>query len=239
MAQPPASRTFFNPFPKYLQVRQALERRLAGYGIGEQTPTEQALCAEFGVSRQTVREALRGLEADGILERRRPTGTFLARHPAKPLEEKLTGMAEDFTALHLNTKARVLSADRVSEAGDAVFRIRRLRDFDDQPLALHEADLPPAIGAAFTRAELTKSPIALLLDGKGIRYMEERHQIEATVADTELAQLLKIAIGAPVLLVVRHLRLGGKQGRIVFRSWYRADRYRYTVELSRLSRRSP
>lgn len=68
-----AGRSFFNPFPKYLQVRQVLERRLtAEYELGQQIPTEQALRQEFGVSRETVREALSGLEVDGIVERRRP-----------------------------------------------------------------------------------------------------------------------------------------------------------------------
>jgi DNA-binding transcriptional regulator YhcF (GntR family) len=106
---PAPGKAFFNPFPKYLQVRQVLERRMAAeYELGQQIPTEQALCKEFGVSRETVREALRGLEEDGIVERHRPQGTFLVRRPDRPVTEKLTGLIEDFTALKLDTHARLL-----------------------------------------------------------------------------------------------------------------------------------
>ena len=48
----------FNPFPKYLQIRDALIRRMGSeYAVGDQLPTEHALCEEFSVSRETIREA--------------------------------------------------------------------------------------------------------------------------------------------------------------------------------------
>jgi GntR family transcriptional regulator len=239
---PTAGKAFFNPFPKYLQVRQVLERRMASeYELGQQIPTEQALCKEFGVSRETVREALRGLEDDGIVERHRPQGTFLVRRPDRPVTEKLTGLIEDFTALKLDTHARLLGvgmvkapaeARMVGDGGEEVFCISRLRYFEDLPLVLHEAYLPAAIGPRVAALDLSHSSIGQLLNEKlGIRHIEESQQIEAMVADTGLAQLLGISIGAPVLLVRRFLQLPQHDGMVIFKSYYRADRYRYTLNL--------
>lgn len=239
----PGKRSFFNPFPKYLQVRQVLEQRLAAaYEIGQQIPTEQALCTEFGVSRETVREALHGLEADGIVQRRRPQGTFLLRRPDRAATHKLTGLVEDIAAFQPDTHARVLSsgvvkpppeAQLVDRAGADVFRIERLRYLDGQPLVLHEAFLPAALGAAVAKLDLEHAAISQLLQQRlGIEVVEEAQQIEAMVADTELAHLLDIAIGSPVLLIRRLLSLPRDGTRVLFKSYYRADRYFYTLNLA-------
>jgi GntR family transcriptional regulator len=240
---PSAAKGFFNPFPKYLQVRQALERRLAGdYEVGQQIPTEEALCDEFGVSRKTVREALAGLEADGIIERRRPTGTFLARRPDKAATQRITGLVEDFSALKLDTHARLLEATVVKAPADAnavaaadedVFRITRLRLMDGEPLGLHEALLPVALGKLVASNDLRQTAVSQVLEGKlGLETEEEVQQIEAMVADPTLAELLDVAIGAPILLIRRVLRLPQQDGAVLFKSYYRADRYFYTLNFS-------
>src|SRR5690606_39829768 len=47
---------FFNPFPKYLQLREILRKRMqSDYEVGERLPTEEAICNEFAVSREKVR----------------------------------------------------------------------------------------------------------------------------------------------------------------------------------------
>ncbi|HEY4068265.1 MAG TPA: GntR family transcriptional regulator [Burkholderiaceae bacterium] len=248
MSSPPSSpvagTAFFNPFPKYLQVRQALERRLyAGFELGQQLPTEKALCEEFGVSRETVREALRGLEDDGIIQRHRAKGTFFVRRPEQLADQKLTGLVEDYAALKLDTHAKVLEAaplraapqlPLVQSADAPQFRIRRLRYLDGRPLVLHEAFLPTLLGERVAALDLTHASISHLLEKQlRIRFVEERHQIEAIVADTELAQLLDIAVGAPVLLTTRVLRLQRDAAMVLFKSYYRADRYYYTLSLAK------
>lgn len=219
-----------------------LEQRLASeYEPGQQIPTEQALCAEFGVSRETVREALRGLETDGIVQRRRPRGTFLVRHPDGTAANKVTGLVEDLSALQMDTHARVLSAGLVKPPPEArtvdrqaaaVFRIERLRYLDGTPLVLHEAFLPAALGAKVSQLDLEHGAISRLLERQlGVKVVEESQQIEAMVADPGLARLLDVAIGSPVLLLRRLLRLPRDGTTVLFRSYYRADRYVYTLNL--------
>lgn len=79
-----------------IQIRPAPNRRLADilYGQlleqimqgalvrGQQLPTENAICKAFGASRPVVREALMRLKADGLVEARRGSGTYLIRTPS-------------------------------------------------------------------------------------------------------------------------------------------------------------
>lgn len=236
---------FFNPFPKYLQVREALKRRLRQqYDLGQQLPTEAALGQEFGVSRETIREALRGLEQEGLIARQRAKGTFYIRKLEESVGKRLTGMVEDFTALKLNTYAKVLTTG-LAEARDStaipgssvesIFCIRRLRYFEEEPLVLHEAYLPMAVGEQVAQLPLDHCAITQLIeDVLKLPMLEQQQQIEATIADTENAGLLEIGIGAPILLVRRLFRILYKTDDYAlchFNSYYRSDRYYYTLNL--------
>ncbi|KPQ21740.1 MAG: GntR family transcriptional regulator, partial [Porphyrobacter sp. HL-46] len=63
--------------PRYLQLASELrEAILKGeFAGGRQFPTETVLCRKYDVSRYTIREALRRLEAEGLIQRRRGSGT--------------------------------------------------------------------------------------------------------------------------------------------------------------------
>jgi len=242
--------TLFNPFPKYLQVRQALERRMkAGYEDGQQLPTEMQLRADFGVSRDTIRQALAGLEADGLLRRHAGRGTFFVRPASGLPRSKLTGLAEDFSALHLDTVAELLEAGpapghdeearTMGMEGARLFRIVRLRHFEGEPLAVHEAFVGESLGAQLIAQNLSHGSIVDTLTRQlKLRHVEEFQRIEAVAADTGWASTLAVRIGEPLLLVTRLLRLTRDGSAVLFRSWYRADRYCYTIDLSAFNRSS-
>jgi len=236
---------FLDPFPKYLQIREILVRRIEReMRVGDQLPTEHALCEEFGVSRETVRDALSGLETDGLISRTPGHGTFVARLPPASRETRLTGLTEDFSRFKLDTEARVLSRGPIlpppavaevmaTPREEMVYRIFRIRFFEGEPFALHEAFLPFDIGARVARLDLSKTSIVhVLRSALRLDIWEDHQRIEALAADTEVARLLEIGIGAPVLHVVRHFKLGEDRSIVLFRSHYRADRYYYTVKLA-------
>lgn len=242
--------TLFNPFPKYLQVRHALERRMKGqYEDGQQLPTELQLQAEFGVSRDTIRQALAGLESDGLLRRQAGRGTFFVKPTHTTPRGKLTGLAEDFSALNLDTVAELLDAGpatgREEEArimgmaADSLFRVIRLRLFEGAPLAVHEAFVSDELAKQLLALDLSRGSIVECLSRNlKLRYVEELHRVEAVVADTEWARLLAVRIGEPLLLVTRLLRLSHNRSTVLFRSWFRADRYCYTIDLAAINRSS-
>jgi len=240
-----ATHSFLDPFPKYLQIREILVRRIEReMRVGDQLPTEHTLCEEFGVSRETVRDALSGLEADGLISRTPGHGTFVSRLPPVIRETRLTGLTEDFSRFKLDTEARVLSKGPVlpqpavaevmaTPRDEMVYRIFRIRLFEGAPLGLHEAFLPLDVGARVARLELGKTSIVhALRSALRLDIWEDHQTIEALAADTEVARLLEVGIGSPVLHVVRLFKIGAHQPIVLFRAHYRADRYYYTVKLA-------
>ncbi len=235
---------FLNLFPLYLQVRNILVRRLSdGFAPGDRFPTEHQLCGEFGVSRETIREALRGLENDGLIARHRGKGAFVARLPDTPQDERLTGVAESFTELKLDTDvevlrtgieplpARVATALRL-ERNKLAYRIQRLRRVDGEPLAFHDAFLPLDFGTKLARLDLTHTTLfAELRQTLGLKLVEIYLHIDAMTADVALAKLLKIEVGMPILVTRRalsHARSGPPT--MFFEGYFRSDRYYYSVQ---------
>jgi GntR family transcriptional regulator len=242
------SHRFVNPFPKYLQIREILHKRLERSEIGDRLPTEHSLCDEFRVSRETVRDALRGLEEDGLVSRRRGRGTFVVKVPRPRTERRLTGLTEDFSALKLDTEARVIKreielppplvAELMSGSPEeSVYVIERLRFFSRDHFAHHAAYLPIEVGAQLTRLDLTRTSIMHeLRETLAYEIWEDHQRIEATVAGSDMARLLRVDVGAPLLCITRHFLGGDSRTIVVFRSHYRADRYFYTVKTSQDAR---
>lgn len=211
---------------------------------GQQFPTEQALCAELGVSRETVRMALRALEEDGLISRHRGRGSFVLRPPRRRADRRLTGMVEDYSDLRLDTEATVLDSGPMAattelaeamdlSAGAPLFRISRLRLFERQPLAFHDAFLAAELGQRVAELDLRHTSILHELRiTLGLACVEEFQRIEALAADAPLARTLNVPLGAPLLQITRRVAAGPARIPVLFRSQFRADRYFYTVDLA-------
>ncbi|MBQ3078356.1 MAG: FadR family transcriptional regulator [Clostridia bacterium] len=75
---------------------------------GEKLPNEAALCERFGVSRTTVREAVRSLAAQGVLEVRRGRGTYVSSRGGMRSDIGLTGLESVRTRLQDLFEIRLL-----------------------------------------------------------------------------------------------------------------------------------
>ncbi len=233
---------FFSPFPKYLQVAEILRKRIQReLRVGDQIPTEAELCAQFGVSRETIREALNLLDGEGLLSRQPGRGTFVAKAPAQG-ETRLTGLVEDLFRLKEDVQWRVLETKPVEvpadiaavmmmPQGEFAYRIVRLQLHNKEPLAYHESYLRLEYGMAIVKAGLNRPIILELENSMGIECREEYHKLDAVAADTHMASTLNVTIGAPLLLMTRVLVDKEGQAVVAFHSHYRADRYYYTLKL--------
>jgi GntR family transcriptional repressor for pyruvate dehydrogenase complex len=93
---------------------------------GQRLPSERDLAAQLGVSRPSLREAIRALIALNILESRHGEGTFVSS-----LEPELLSEPIDFV-LHVNSDAlySLFEARRVLEAGIAALAAERATDLE-------------------------------------------------------------------------------------------------------------
>jgi GntR family transcriptional regulator len=141
--------------PLYHQVERDMRDRIESraWRRGEQIPTEAELCALYGASRVTIREAIGRLVADRLLVRRRGLGTFVCEAGITAGARGLTSFTEEMAELGLEAGSRVLAVDvercsaavarrlHIPEHAD-VIAIKRLRLGDGTPLGVQTARLP-------------------------------------------------------------------------------------------------
>jgi GntR family transcriptional regulator len=246
-----AKLSFFHPYPKYLQIADILRNRiLTQMQPGDRLPPEVNLSSEFGVSRETIRQALEPLDKEGLISRTRGRGSFVANRVFSRPPEKLTGMVEDFRALGLKTHAKLLRKEIVKadeevarylklEQDALIVRIDRLRSLNEEPLVYHVAFLPADIGARVLQEHLEQTSIVYVLSNTlRFGFEEDQQIIEADSADVRLAEHLGVPIGSPILLMRRIYITDEDRPIAYFKSYYRSDRYMYTVKLRQPDRRS-
>lgn len=137
------------PEPLYHQLETLLRRQiLAGrWAAGERIPTEEQLVEAYGVSRVTVRQALRNLVLDGYLERGPGRGTFVRKPTLTAGERGLTSFTQDMGALGLRAGARLVQGGVVPAPrpvagrlgvpnGQPLYLLKRLRTGDGQPIGV-------------------------------------------------------------------------------------------------------
>lgn len=144
-----------SPMPLWAQIQTLLTRRLAAGDFIDGFPTEAALQTQYGVSRHTIREALRGLRSSGALlaERGRGTRVMNAHRIEQPLgtlyslfrSVEATGRQQRSIVRALSTVRHRAVALRLGlEAADELLYLERLRLSGGEPLALDSVWLPLA-----------------------------------------------------------------------------------------------
>ncbi len=165
--------------PLYYQVQHTISQRIARgeYPPGTQLPSESELSRELGVSRVTVREALRVLAQENTLVKVQGRGTFVADNPsvAQP-SRNFTGYLEDLydqlervsvKQIEINripTTDDVRSTLALSEDDKEVVRIKRTRYVDNEPYAFTINVLPWEIGSHLNEDNLKRSPLVRILE---------------------------------------------------------------------------
>jgi len=232
--------------PFYFQLKQILSEQIAQLQPGDRLPGDFELCSEYDVSRTVVRQALSQLEVEGLVERVKGRGTFVAApRTGSSLIKGLTGLFEDVSANGgtLRSEVRRLELepadDQVATAlgltpGEPVLVIERLRHVDDEPWVYAITHLPPDIAPGLRAEDLVdQSLYALLEDRYGVRLARGRRSVEAASAGVQLAKDLHIRRGAP-LLVLRSTSYGENDRPVEhFTAFHRGDRSRFEVDLER------
>lgn len=238
--------------PLYQQIHHLLRHRIASgeYPPGSKIPSESELCGELGVSRVTVREALRELVRADMLLKVHGKGTFVAADTPRRLPTvKYAGFLEDLqervlklTVTDVDMRSITASPDVAAtlglQPGGEVIRIRRLRHIDDEPFSFTVNYMPVEIGRRIRAKELYSVPLLKILqEDLRIPIVRAQETIDAVPADPEVAQKLGIPVLYPVMHMKRLMFTAAKHPFEVVETFYRADKYHYSVSLVRVKRK--
>lgn len=241
----PRPNGFAAAVPLYYQLASILREHIVSgkYLAGDRLPTEEALARDYDVSRITIRQALGDLEKEGFIKREAGRGTFVADRRTFSNTFRMEGSLEDLISMGQSTTVRVLSLTTIkasaSEAdflrlnlGDPLVRCTRLRLHGGTPFSYIINHVPGDIGKHLRPEAWKKGSILRQIEtGLGIRMGDADQTISASLADAQLARLLKTGIGAALLSVDRVVR--SVEGRPVehVHSYYRSDIYSFKAHL--------
>jgi GntR family transcriptional regulator len=224
-------------------TRQRVLELIEQLAVGDPIPPERRLAGELGVSRLTLRAALDELAREGLIVRRRGSGSFVSE-PKIAQQIGLTSFTEDMRRRSMTPGTRLVEMETIHAGarlgralhvspGDQVVRVLRLRLADGEPMAVEDLYVTASLIPGLTRADLENASFyALLRERYGITVARGIQVIEPTVTSQQEASLLGVPLHSPALMFERTTQ--SDDGRIVefVRSVYRGDRYRIVTELS-------
>lgn len=227
----------------YRQLADALQRGV--YGPGDRLPAERTLAARYGISRETLRNALNRLADEHLVESVIGSGWFVAPEVVGEPPSVLQTFTEMAHARGLRPTAHVLrrrvrtvtlpEADQLRiPPGSEVLELVRLRGMERTTICLDEAVLPLDVVAALRDADLEDCSLYEELEARcGVRIQRSAYSVRAEVADARLAGQLGVSVGWPVLVGEEVGYTDAGRPVLVGATRYRGDAYRFQADLFR------
>jgi len=227
--------------PAYQRIQSAIRKRIdAGHlRAGDVVASERDLAKLHQVSLMTARHALASLERDGIVERRRGIGTFVAA--PKIHFNKLMSYTEQMASRSMMAGSKILFAkvlDNEPEAAarlslaptSSVIRLERLRHAAGEPFALETCYLPSSEFPDLLVKPLSRESLFGTLEREyktDIGYADE--EVDATAADQRTAELLNIPKRDPLLRIRQVIYCTKGKAIMYVLGFYRSDRHNLVI----------
>lgn len=205
--------------PKYLAIYRALAAEIADgtHQPGAALPPQRQLADRFAVTLMTVRQALRALQDDGLVEARPGTGTFVRQPGFAYHLAGLRSLSEELTAQGLELRTTVLATELVTAPeevaarlglapGQRVLAVERLRSASPEPdapvvpLLLQTSYLAERWSGRLEVDELREHSLYRLLGRAGRPVVSAQERLQAVALTAREAELLDRPAGSPALL---------------------------------------
>ena len=225
-----------NGTPVYKRIQNSIRKRIEAADLrpGDAVASERELAKTHKVSLMTARHALAGLEREGIVERRRGAGTFVAS--PKIHFNKLMSYTEHMSSRGLAPRSRVLVAEVIQDepevaarlglpASSPMVKIERLRLTGEEPFALEICYLPGEFSGLVSAPLGRSSLFGTLQHDFGVELAYADEEVDATAAGADIAELLGLPKGAPILRIRQVIYSTKGKATIYGVGFYRSERH--------------
>jgi GntR family transcriptional regulator len=198
---------------RYQEIEDWLRKRVAQGKTGDSLPSEVDIAARFEVSRMTARHAVMNLLQEGLVDRKRGAGTFIAEKPLHRREGFLLSFTEDMARRGLAPSSRIISgkiesASKNDQSALGIPKsskcvvIKRIRLADNRPLALERVALIPEAKDVL-KYDLVNGSLHDALRHVGFAPYVANGWLSARVANASEAKFLEIPVRSPLLVETR------------------------------------
>ena len=236
-----------NPIPKYLQISAWLREsiQVGRYKTDERLPSEIELAQMCSVNRNTLRQAISELSAEGLLRKVKGLGTFVSSPGSLSLRRKLNRISSFGKELHQagirektrllekgfkNPPAQVTNSLALSD-NRRVISIRRLRTGNDIPLIYEETYLPEDLFKGILNMDLTGSMYEIYTQKFNVELTRCEQTIKAVNLNKKVASLLGLKANDAALYMESVTYNDRNMPVEVLCCYFRGDKYTFEVEL--------
>lgn len=236
--------------PRYVKLTKLLLQEIASgaYPVGELLPKEAELCESFGVSRTTVREALRILSEQGVVEKLHGIGTLVKNH--EPRRNFVVSVnTADLMQYGMATELRMVGRETLvttpfhvqlfgCQPGETWHRISGVRspvDDEQHPISYLEVYLPERFAQVANEPMISNLPYhRRIVERYRIPVVGIEQEIQAIAISAEVSRHLNVPANQPGLFVVR--RFLGPDNQLIQASvnTHPSDRFSYRFYLNQV-----
>ncbi|MGF6422310.1 GntR family mannosyl-D-glycerate transport/metabolism transcriptional repressor [Lelliottia sp. 489] len=232
--------------PMYRQIADTLREQISSGELkpGDALPTESALQAMFSVSRVTIRQALKRLTEEQIIESIQGSGSYVKEERVNYDIYQLTGFYEKLADRNVDTHSdvkvfEVIKADaRLAEKlqlapDDKVWHVKRVRFIKQKPVNLEETWMPLALFADLTWEVMENSKYHYIEQIKKMIIDRSEQELLPVMPSEEAIAALSLDPAKPILEKVSRGFL--KDGRVFefSRNVFNSDDYNFTLVAKR------
>jgi len=197
---------------KPVRISELIRVDLSELPAHEVIPTERQMAEHFGVSRVTIQNALRILEEEGTIYRRRGAGTFVAPR-RNTVHHSLRSFSEELEIRGIRSKTKVIEVKLIDDPksieaswadwSEPSFRIERIRYKESTPLSWEVSFVKEKYAPGLDKRNLSGSLYKLLSDSYGQTIESADEEISSLLIGKEISEKLAVSVGTPALELQR------------------------------------
>lgn len=232
--------------PKYEIIANHIKEKILSEELkpNDAIFSEHELSAKFEVSRMTARRAVSTLVNAGIVYRVKGKGSFVKSKKLDKGDKGLKSFTEEMKEKGLVPSSKLLNFEIINsdyiqsdylytEEGTSIYKIQRLMLANNEPMAYEIIYRDIQVTPGLERSDFDNKSVYRQLIIAKIVIDHADQEVEAIAANQELANILEIEVGTPVLLI--QSRTYSNEGEIIqfTKSYYRADKYIFNFQTYR------